>query len=592
MNNTAVFVQAQNDLYGYLPILISELSSLGNEFSDVAKEVLEDNGFPVPKDYLSNENYDTTDAVQNGFQGYEVSDVDIFSDNVMMNSTLTNIENDAIADDGDWQNAWEASGLDNILDPESFEMSTDQFDEYDDDDEDMPPLAEQQEDIAPSDPVALEQLTNSIASDAAEEDENLTGGITDVKRTGVEDANMEGPIEQNSENVHPVTQPNQDVNGQENDVKDDNERHQSQVTNANSLEKSDFVGDIDQDTAIQSALSVSQDDFNNHISPFIPSQKLNSEESRNGVSANLNEDVIKQAYVSYTNFTNSLSSSFAQLNNTYIDVKNVENELMNIDNISLMRLMLLTPTERVNKVSNRISRLQGTNKLLADNIVRTIEANKKGPLVAPMLALFSLSENMISALNMIKKEPTNDEPLKYIETFISPNLTFLAMTIEKLRIKQEIADSRAKSSFATIVSAYQNADSSERDISKVLRYDVDTSPSYSPFAKQMQKEFNHDIQSSLILQRKIRSKLLATTNMSAHNTNKVIDHRTLKQDVKQAVNTMKINTDNITQRYPRLPFSTKTNSRRLNLLETPLAVKNRKSVPYINEFNKSKLLFS
>ena len=80
--------------------------------------------------------------------------------------------------------------------------------------------------------------------------------------------------------------------------------------------------------------------------------------------------------------------------------------------------------------------------------------------------------------------------------------------------------------------------------------------------------------------------------MSFYITNKVIDHRTLKQNVKQAIDTMKINTDNITQRYPRLPFSTKTNSRRLNLLETPLAVKNRKSVPYINEFNKSKLLFS
>jgi len=80
--------------------------------------------------------------------------------------------------------------------------------------------------------------------------------------------------------------------------------------------------------------------------------------------------------------------------------------------------------------------------------------------------------------------------------------------------------------------------------------------------------------------------------MSFYVTNKVIDHRTLKQNVKQAIDTMKINTDNAMQKYPRLPFSTKTNSRRLNLLETPLAVKNRKSVPYINEFNKSKLLFS
>lgn len=591
MDSAALFIQSQNEMYACLPILFGELGNLGTEFNSTSEEVFKNYGFPIPENYLGQSNLDSSNEDQG--ESYQTSNVDIFSETVTNNSTLPSIENDANDDDDDgddWQDCWNVDILDGVLSPEFDQILVDAFDQDEDNDEDMSPLAEAQEDVAPSDPVSTVELSDRINADAAESDENLTGGINDAGHMGVEDANQEGPIDQVSEDVHPVSQRNENDMA-ETQTDSAHDRYQSQVGNQN-LERSDFKGDIDQDSAIQSALSVSQADFDSSISPFIPTPTTDIQGAQTGVSANLNEDVIKQAYVSYTNFTNSLSSSFAQLNNTYIDVKNVENELMNIDNISLMRLMLLTPTERVNKVSNRISRLQGTNKLLADNIVRTIEANKKGPLVAPMLALFSLSENMISALNMIKKEPTNDEPLKYIETFISPNLTFLAMTIEKLRIKQELADMRAKTSFSNVVSAYQNADSSERDISKVLRYDVDTSPSYSPFAIQMQKEFNHDIQSSLLVQREIRSKLLARTNMSAHNTNKVIDHRSLKQDVKQAVNTMKINTDNITQRYPRLPFSTKTNSRRLNLLETPLAVKNRKSVPYINEFNKSKLLFS
>lgn len=590
-----VFVQANQTLATSLPILYGELGALGAEFSSDAKNVLQSSGFTNPEDYMSDTIlFKEYAGAGDSAEEYKASNVDVFSNEVTMNSTLTSIENDADDDGGeDWQDAWDGDELNEVLSPEFFEVVTDQFENDDDPDidEGMPPLAERLEDVAPSDPISTTELAQGIQSDAAEADENLTGGIADVKRFGVEDANQEGPNAQNSENVHPISQSVQNDMTEEAHI-DTSEKYQSQVANVNNLEKSDFTGDMGQDTAIQSALSISQQDFDNSISPFVPTPSINTEGAQSGIPANLNDDVINQAYQSFTAFSASLSQSYAQLNESYIAVKNVESEMMSIDNIALIRDLLLTPTERINKASSRIERLQGTKNILAQNIVKTMGANERGPFIAPMVALYALSDNMITALNILKSKPTDDKPLKYIETFVSPNLTFIAGTIEKLKIKQELADMRAKTSFSNVVSAYQNADSSERDISKVLRYDVDTSPAYSPFAIQMQKEFNHDIQSSLLVQRKIRSKLLAKTNMSFYITNKVIDHRTLKQNVKQAIDTMKINTDNELHKYPRLPFSTKTNSRRLNLLETPLAVKNRKSVPYINEFNKSKLLFS
>lgn len=572
------------EIYGYLPILFEELKSYDAEYIEIAKDTFSQIGLEVPDlNFIEDSNLLSNDTSTT----YQESNVDLMFDSVMESDSLSHMQEDVYDNDDDYNDAWSKTNLDNAVPPSYNETDTDTFyDPMENDEEDLPPLAEAMEDVAPSDPISTTDLQLGILHDQAEEDQNLSGGLVQNDHIGVEDANVEGPIELTNENVHPVSMSEESA-----DLPDESNASNNPIQMPQTLEKSDFKGDVGIDSAIQSSLQLSSNEFNNEISPFLPSPVVDSD-TGTGVNANLNEQEITNAFNAYQSFVSATNTNFAFLNESYKSVKNVLTEVMSIDNISFMKDYILTNEERINKVSSRIERIKGSNKILATSIVKIIEKDPKGFMVAPMVAVYSISSDMMKALEMMKSNPDDNKPLKYIESFISPNLTFVAASIEKLKIKIEMANERAKNAYSRLINAYQSADSSERDLSKVLKFDHDSSPSLSPFAIRMQQAYNKEISESLMIARKTRSKLLGTTSMSYYNVNKVIDQTAIKQQVKQAIDTFKINTDNIKQKYPKAPFGVKTNSRRLNLLETPVAVKNRKSVPYVNLYQESKIRFS
>ncbi len=460
------------------------------------------------------------------------------------------------------------------------------------------PQAEEQEDAAPSDPRTLTNLNNMIKMNMASENKNLDGGIAEGDHPGVEDANALGPddlpdlVDFLPENpVAPQTQQqSSEGNNQIGNVSGNGVGAQLNQFQPYINEKSDFAGDIGQDTAVQSSLNV---DYNKHISPYLPAPHVpengNAGLNTSGVQANLNAATIANANSKLQQFESSIMTNLKNLNETNDALKTIRHEIMNIDNIVYLRDIIMTPEEKINKATNRIIRLGGVRKMVEDAILNMKDEDMY--LTAPLVSLHVLSSCMIVLLDEWRTNPDSEEGLEIIENVVSPSIEFNIIAIEKAMARYESAVHSAFISYHDIIESYQRSDRSERDMSKLLKFDDDfSSPHYSPFAIRMKQEFNHQVNNSLLSQRKMRSHLNSFTMLSKMKAEAITNNIQVQQRTKQMVNTARINTDNALQKTPKLPLHVKTNSRRLNLLETPLAIKNAPSV-FVNEYDRTKVLF-
>lgn len=482
---------------------------------------------------------------------------------------------------------WSSSTLGRVI-PSSYEkLETDSF-SYSG--EGTNASAEMQEDAAPSDPTTLDRLSKQILLDQSEQDKNLSGGITDADHIGVEDANAEGSGDIDLDGLKPPlsSQPEQNQNG----MVDVNAL--SNIGNiAGSPDKEDVTGDIGIDSAVQSNLrAISEASVS--MKPFVPISSPNtipSNSNSNGVSSNTDtkaRSILEDASQKLKSFNAHVSALNDSNMQVYIRLKNIESELFSIDNIVVARDLILTPDEKRNKANNRISRLQGVKNLLLD----LIDTHPTSPLVAVSLALHYECDAMLLSMQKWKENPSSNLPLNMMSSFITPTSLFTAASLEKHHEKYQSSIKRASEFYSKVVDSYQDSDASERDASKILKFDNDVSPNHTPFNIKMKQLFNNEVQSSLMIQRKTRNALKSKTLLSSYNAQKASDRVSTKLRTKQSINTVGINTDSANQKYERRPAGSKTNSRRLNLLDTPVAVKNRDSVPYVNEYEKTKRLFS
>lgn len=520
--------------------------------------------------------------------------VDTFTDDFYSQSTLPNLEAaEREYEASRFDTFWSPSELDRSVPSSYNEIQVDQF-QQNDDDAGLPDLddgiAEPQEDRAPSDPTSTSNVAMDIYNDMAEQDRNLSGGITDAVHIGVEDGNMEGPgtsIETSMTTDTGVSIPKPQAQQQQ------PSQTSTGIKISSELEKSDFPGDIGIDTAVQSSnLQSLNIDMDQSVSPYLPSipQNLSGRASESGVSQNTDDarSIIDSLYEKLTSLQSTLSNSLQNVTSTYTLLLSTQNEMNSIDNIVYITDTILTPDEKTEKANNRIARLNGVQTILTNTILGAQDPF----LLSAATAMLVCAAAMVVALQKWKENVNNNAYLRTIESVLSPTNSFVQLSLEKAMQRYQHADGRVIESYFRIIESYADSNASERDVSKVLKYDYEFTPSHSQFTKRMKQLYNQEIQETLLLQRKSRSALKVHTNLSRYNTDKVISNIKMKESVKQSYSTTRINTDSAQQKYPKIPFGVKTNSRRLNLLETPVATKQRKSVPYVNEYENSKLLFS
>jgi hypothetical protein len=528
------------------------------------------------------------------------SGVDFFTSEVSAHETYPSISHVSRFDQND---GWSSNSLRAAVPSYHDSILTDKFTADSADQASGSANAEMQQEAAPSDPVRLDRIGEKIREDMSSEQNNLSGGLTSgLDHIGVEDANMDGPDDLPDlldylpqAPVEP--KPEQPAQG----GIDDNTSASAGIpaTVINDTEKSDFQGDLGEDTAVQSAFQTftSNLDEKQYISPFLPlpiaqpsERKTSINDKNTGVDSNLNSDTIDYVNNKFKQFEVSTLSNMKRYDDAHKSLKNIQHEIMSIDNIVHFKDQILTPAEKQNKARDRIQRLEGTKKLLETTLLG-LTTEDSAP-IASLVAMHLSCTTMSNVLEDWIHNPDSDEPLQNIEDILSPSNTFNMIAMEKAFARYINSVQSSFIAYRDVIDSYRDSDRCERDISKVLKYDTDLdSPSYNKFTLHMKQMYNQQISSSLAQQRKQRSQLKAFTTLSNINNRRASNLISVHDNVKQSVNTAFINTDNVKQKTPKAPFNVKTNSRRLNLLESPFA-KNKHSVSYVNEYDRTKQLFS
>lgn len=470
--------------------------------------------------------------------------------------------------------------------------------------------AEMQEDAAPTDPMHASEIQDAIFTDQSEEDRNLSGGITDNDRIGTEDANAAGVDEsidvRDVEFVESLFMTPEEIESgrlegldqlfDQVDFGPDLTSGERAADFIQDPQNTNITGDTPVDTAVQHSLRSIEDRFN-EMKGLIPGQHTRNITKGThivgtGVPSNnsTGKQVVQISTKSYEDTRSHYAIQMSKAEKTYQKLKNIESELSSIDNIVYALNLILSPEEKKNKAMTRVHRIDGVMNLLSMEL-ESVE-DEDGTFVPAILFLYSICKSMRTLLLQWISDTDSVKYLRRMEAFITPALHAVSISIEKLRSSILQSIKRAERFYLDTIESYQDSDASERDLSKVLKLDIDVSPSHSQFTKKMKQMFNYEIQSSMAKQRKLRKTLKAKTLLSSYNAGKATDMSHNLSITKQKIHTMNINTDNIVQKYNTVPAGAKINSRRLNLLETPLAMKERKSVPYVNEYEQSKLLFS
>lgn len=434
--------------------------------------------------------------------------------------------------------------------------------------EGISPIAEPQEDVAPSDPISTEALDEAIVNDTAERDAH--SGISNENVVGVQDSSAFGSNFPGQEQADQI---------------------QQQMTTIIAPEFSNnSLSDIVASNSFSSTVSTSSSSapiFN----PSWTAMNVNANSNVVGVSSNLHQAEVEKLFRYFNKFSSYVSNQSSQVSKTYNQIKSLESEIRTLDNISNAVNIILTKDELVNKIESRMASAKSIQRQLKK--IAFDMKDSKNIFYMPLLAYSSTITSFTHIMNFLMLHPEKkDLLLSVVSTVLTPSLTRISKNIDMIKAKYDLMTAQSLDYMSTIVENYQDSDESERNLSKVFKFDESISMNKNKFNDHMQKMFNESSNRSIQAQRKMREILKTKTLLSKVSASSAEGIQKINFMAQQNSNTTDINTDNILQQYPRAPFGVKTPSRRLNLLETPLATKENKSIPYVNGYEQMKVIFS
>lgn len=474
--------------------------------------------------------------------------------------------------------AWDASELNAAVPSDYDDIQTDDFEGETDIQKAM---KEVQEDVVPSDSMPTSQIENGIAIDAAEEDQNNSGGLVEQGEIGVDDGDAFGPdlialFNEADEDIVDAAVQEIETGGAP-----------PTAVDSIGLEKMDAAGDIGTDTAVKSA---AQSSLEKGMTAFQSSNQVASNENNKAMAGQMQmgDTTIESATNHYLKFKKMAEQQIKFRDETYKSLKAIQSELMFIDNIAYLNESMLTNQEVAHKVNNRIHRLIGLQKQLTGVALHMKDSTNV--FYMPAVALDSVCNNLLVLLDNLKKSDSKKETLTHIKTFISPAISYISNITEETRQRLTSSVDHNLSTYANIIQNYEDLQIMERDISSVLKVDTDLRPKDSGYTKFMRQEKNKTVLTTLSILRKGHEVLNAKTMASRDAVTRSILERKLRNITKQKLHTSDKNTANVEQRYPSAPFSVKHPNRRLNALETPLAAGKKTSV-YVSNYNQLKSLY-
>lgn len=430
--------------------------------------------------------------------------------------------------------------------------------------EGISPIAEPQEDVAPSDPISTEALDEAIVNETAERDGH--SGISNENFVGVKDSSSFGSNFPGQEQAEQIQQQNSTI-----------------IPEFSNSSLSDTVAS---NSTIASGAS-SAPIFN----PSWNAMNVNTNANVDGVPSNLHQVEVEKLFRYFNKFSSYVSNQSSQVSKTYNQIKSLESEIRTLDNISSAVNIILTKDELVNKIESRMSSAKSIQRQLKK--IAFDMKDTKNIFYMPLLAYSSTITSFTHIMKFLMLHPEKkDLLLSIVSTVLTPSLTRISKNIDTIKAKYDLTTAQSLDYMSTIVENYQDSDESERNLSKVFKFDESTTVVNNKFNDHMQKMFNESSNRSVQAQRKMREILKTKTLLSKVLVSSAEGNQKINFMAQQNSNTTDINTDNILQQYPRAPFGVKTPSRRLNLLETPLATKENKSIPYVNGYEQMKVIFS
>lgn len=432
------------------------------------------------------------------------------------------------------------------------------------------PMAENEPTGAPSDPVNIDMADENLNNVLQTGQRDNIGFVSGDQSFGVEDANAFGASDLDLDNLR--------------------------LSHIQSEGESTALDIYDPEVAAQK-----QAQQNNGYTPNTSSNRdnnpisfSNNYESGSGVSSNQNPSRVLHENQKFDSIKHEFEKELESVNRTYREIKSIENELMILDNIVHVRDTIITAVELQNKIESRLKRAQAIQQEIKDVAMRTTDRNDI--FYFPLIAYDSTIINFKRLLRLLYNNPSRRGVLDVIEAVITPSFQRTSNVIEGIKTEYELASKLFLDGYEMLVEQYQDADESERNLSKIIKFEVDdpfiSKSENTRLGRHMKQKFNHSSTRSLQTQRKMRDLLNTKTLDSKLQADKTQGEEKIKYIITEGIATTNINTDNILQKYPKAPFGVKTPSRRLNLLETPLALKTAPSVPYVNEYERTKRLFS
>jgi hypothetical protein len=476
-----------------------------------------------------------------------------------------------------WGHHYDKSGLSNALRDTAYSI----FD---------PPmdlaLAEPDSDVVPTSADAPDTMADNIESAITGSDQRNTGGIGEahIGGIGASDGEAFGPDIQNGDDfglglaeLFDLPEPDE----------------QQEIDNADSaninggdsaplhLEKMDTSGDIGTDTAVKSSAFEAQ---SRGVSAFQSSNNAGGGGGANG-AGNM---TLERADMFFNIFKKNVTTQSALRQSSFNKLKNIQSELMSIDNIVYIKDSMLTPDEFRNKLESRIHSIMGLQKQIMSAALKM--QDKNNVYYHSAVALDTICDNSLVLLHYLYKHPEKKSVLNHIKSFISNALLEVSHNITTLHESLENNDLDHISELVSMMESWQNAKRDEENMSRILKIDVASSTSNSDYTQYMRKDINDTVNQTLMLLRKSDQSLNAVTMSSYAGVKSSINSRKLKMASKQSAETISKNTNNILQKYPTVPAGSKMFARRLNALETPLAADKNRSI-YVRQYEATKRFF-
>lgn len=442
-------------------------------------------------------------------------------------------------------------------------------------------VAEPDDDEMPSNSHVSDGRMDEMEMQVNEDDANVDGIVESGGEIGAEDGEPFGPTDLAEmdngqafiDTLFDFTTP---------DLPDENETPTVDIGN---MEKIDASGDIGTDTAVRSSAAAA---LTSGLSPYLHSNMVSSAQRGAAPAPDIKTMDMDKAVQLFNTIKRAVDTDAKKRITTYKALKSIESELMGVDNIVYVKDTILTPQELKNKLSSRIHRIMGLQKKIMSTALAMNDRNTV--FYHSAVAIDNMCDNCLVVLDKLNEHPEKKSLLDYLKAFVSSALAYLSHITSTIKESLDNNDRSHIEHLAILFDSWDNARHNEESVSKILKLDPNNNSHDSAYTKKMRQNMNSTVLQTLQLLRKTNIQLNAKAIESYASVNAKVNDRKLKYKSKQASETISRNTNNILQQYPTVPVGAKVNARRLNALETPLAVKNGASI-YVKNYEQTKRFF-